>query len=60
MLLAAEAVTQPEPSREPAHLVTLAGTDERYPHPAVAGATRPPDPVDVGVMVGGRVEVDHV
>ena len=60
VLLAAQAVAQAQPSGELAHLVTLAGADERHPDAAVAGASGAADPVDVGLMVGGRVEVDHV
>jgi hypothetical protein len=60
MLLAAEAVVQPESSCELTHLVALAGTDERHTDSALAGATSSPDPVDVRVVVGRRVKVDHV
>ena len=49
-----------ESSGELAHLVALAGAYKRHSDAAVAGSTGSPDPVNVGLMVGGRIEVDHM
>jgi hypothetical protein len=40
--------------------LALVCCDERHPDPVFAGASGSPHPVDVGVMVGGRIEVDDV
>jgi hypothetical protein len=53
-------MAQAESSGELAHLVALAGAHERHSHAAVAGSPGSPDAVNVGVMVRGGVEVDHV
>ena len=60
MLVAAEAVVQPQPAGHAAHLVALARADERHADAGVARASGPADAVDVCLMVGGRIEVDHV
>ena len=49
-----------EPASELAHFVLLAGADERDADALAPGAAGAPDPMDVGVVVVRRVEVDHV
>lgn len=53
-------MAQAKPQGELAHLVTLADADERHSHPVVASASGAPDPVNVGLMIAWRVEVDHM
>src|SRR5690349_4645863 len=54
--LAAEA----QVARDPAHVARLLGAEERDADAGVPGAAGAPDPVDVALAVGGRVEVDDV
>jgi hypothetical protein len=60
MRVAVEVVAEAQSPRELAHVVALAGADECHSHPAVAGPSGSPDPVNVCVMVARRVEVDDV
>jgi len=55
-----EAVRQPELAGYLTDIATLSGGDQRDPDPVASGAAGPADAVDVGVPVGGRIEVDHV
>lgn len=60
VLVVAETVVQAELSGELPYLLALVRCDECHSDPVLAGATGSPDPVDVGLVIGGRVEVDHV
>ena len=53
-------MAEAQPSRELADVALLAAADKRHSHPAVAGASRSTDPVDVCLVIGGWVEVDHM
>jgi hypothetical protein len=49
-----------EPLRDPADLEALLGCHERDALAAAAGSCRAADTMDVGLLIGRRVEVDHV
>ena len=55
-----ELAAQAEGAGHAAHLVGLVGEHEADPGAAPPGAAGAPDPVGVGVLVAGGVEVDHV
>ncbi|HYB22779.1 MAG TPA: hypothetical protein VED41_03210 [Solirubrobacteraceae bacterium] len=55
-----EAVIEPELAGEFRDIAVLVCREERDPDACSTGATGPADAVDVGLAVGGRVEVDHV
>lgn len=60
MLALAKTVVQAESSGELPYLLTLVCCDERHSDPVLTGAASSSDPVDVGLMVRGRIEVDDV
>ena len=60
MLGRGQAVFEPELVGHSPHITLLLGTDECDPDARTAGTSRTADAMDVGLAVGGRVEVDHV
>jgi hypothetical protein len=55
-----QAMLEPEMVGHSPHVTLLLGTDECDPDAGPAGTSRTADAMDVGLAVGGRVEVDHV
>ena len=57
---AVEAVVESQLAREPGDVTMLVGCEEGDPDALSACPAGAADPVDVGLAVPGRVEVDHV
>lgn len=57
---AAQPVAQSQPTSELTHLVALTSPDEGHPNTTLTSAPRPPNAVDVRLMIGRGIEVDHV
>ena len=53
-------MVETELAGELSDIVVLVGCEEGDPHACPPRATGAPDPVNVGLAVGGRIEVDHV